>query len=217
MFTSPDPNIRERLMLNDVNNLPLTDDEGIEISLFTEDGYPIKRRVAQFLSRVDPHGVLVDLRHIHDWFTPSDDDMEIFGEEGAECRVYPQAGLRTVGHFQANGIIQPFYPLVERLNTTLSDINHGESEEEGDDLADEWVSPGRSIVVPVSCQGYNAIMHNTHGRRAQHHEVQTGMVTSALAGQWASGGKVEQEARRLSRKCDAKLPHDAYASKIDER
>lgn len=71
------------------------------------------------------------------------------------------------------------------------------------------------MIHGISSQGYNAVTHHTRGRTAQHHDAQVGLVTGSLSGAWAVEPKTIQKAQRLRRKCDQKMPHKAYAQKIE--
>ncbi|KAF8872027.1 hypothetical protein BD779DRAFT_1477818 [Infundibulicybe gibba] len=75
----------------------------------------------------------------------------------------------------------------------------------------------KPAIFGISSQGYNAVMHNTRGRSAQHHEVQVGYITRMLAGSWMNAKSHQLAAQRWVQKCQQALPHEAYAEKIRDR
>lgn len=237
IFDSSDIHIRTKMTEDEVHELPQVDDAGKPIHLYCDKGYPIQRRMASFRPEDPSYGVLIKSENLQTLFTHSINDSDNDdGEDGPHMTqvpftFYPQAGLRTVGHFQANGLIAPCYPILAKINKSISaasqpppapreddvemddeDLGGGERLEAAD--ADSELVPQKTVVHPISSQGYNAVTHNTRGRTAQHHEVQTGRVTCALAGAWATGHANTNIAYDVSMGCDIKLPHDAFADKI---
>lgn len=81
--------------------------------------------------------------------------------------------------------------------------------------AGETETPRKTIIHGISSQGYNAVTHSTRGKSAQHHEVQLGLVTGALAGAWATGTKNRRTADNLDLGCSRQMPHEAFAEKIE--
>jgi hypothetical protein len=181
--------------------------------LYSKDGFEIQRRSARFHRGVKPHGVLVDLTRTKNLFT--NDIDELFDEEpcSVDFTVYPQAGLKTVGHFQAKGLIAGCYPLIQRINRRLEQASEDDLDTQVDDDADEELR-NAPVIQGITSQGYNALMHFTRGRTAQHHEVQVGQVTAALAGMFANTAPHTTICRRLTRTCEQALPHQAFAEKV---
>lgn len=226
----------------DVLDLPLVDASQVPIHLYTQDGYPVQRRRATFNRSTSPFGVLIKSGNLEQLFTSSINSANGEHDQPQTPNIpftfYPQAGLRTVGHFQAKGLMAPCYSLVSQLNKDIlasgrrrrrsahnaedsdSDSNHSASDEgsESDMSVDDEMANSsqrkRKIIHPISSQGYNAVTHHTRGRKAQHHEVQIGMVTGALAGAWATGTKNKNTAHRLDRDCSLNMPHQLFAEKI---
>lgn len=140
---------------------------------------------------------------------------------------YPQAGLRNVGHFQAGGLFNDCYPIVGRLNKAihLANIAHSNAHHDHDSDMDVDIDECEIAfctshnIEALSSQGYNSVMHDTRGRSAQHHNVQLGLVTGALAGQWATtpGTNVASHANNLMCCCQDEMPHEAYCLKIESR
>jgi hypothetical protein len=201
--------------LDDLDNMEIMDAEGREIPIYSEDGYQIQHRLGQFKKSQEPHGVLLDLSRIQELFSPDfDDDDFLGGVPGCvspSVSVYPQAGLRTAGHYQVDGLMTKFYPMIEQVNRPIVVERR---EEDGDDEVDP--SP-HSPITGISSQGYNAVMHSTRGCSNQHHEAQLGMITNTLAGAWATSDSNKRIANGLKQRCEQILPHQTYAEKIQNR
>jgi hypothetical protein len=178
-----------------------------KIPIYMDNGYKIQRRLAIFNRNTKPHGVLIDLRNVGSLFH-SDDMEELFDSEAAsiatQYHVYPQAGLVSAGHFQADGLPSAVQKLLDLFNNELLD-------EINEDMDNSVTAPP---IVGVACQAYNAVMHATRGRSAQHHDAQKGLITSAMAGAWASTPKTKGSADRLKNKCSEMYPHHEFRQKI---
>lgn len=205
IYDSPHVDTRRVVDEEDLWELDGLDEDQEEIPIYTAAGYRIPRRLATFEVNTLSHGVLVDLRNIGTVFQSNDFD-DLFDDEDditpTQYFVYPQAGLVTAGHFQANSLFNSFQPLLNQLN---------------DDLRQELDVPDHHsppAIVGISCQGYNAVMHSTRGRSAQHHEAQRGLITSTLAGAWADSFKTKNRAERLKHQCSTQLPHVDFRHKI---
>jgi hypothetical protein len=208
-FDSYDPDLRHSLTIEDLGELPMLDEAGSEIPIYSKDGFRIHRRLGARSRGTRPHGILMDLYKLDELFLSDD----LFGDSNPSGKsttysVYPQAGLVTAGHFQADGLVSAFWPLLEKLNSAVQ----LQAEDDSDDMADDdqLMAP----IVGAGCQGYNALMHVTRGRCAQHHDAQRGIVTSALAGSWAKTNANSQKARSLILRCKNRLPHDEFNEKI---
>ncbi|KAF8666943.1 hypothetical protein AX14_006410 [Amanita brunnescens Koide BX004] len=211
-FDNYDPHNRNPISFHDLQDLPLLDDSGSEIPIFTDHGYRIKRRFGSRLTGTPPLAVLMNLRNLDQLFISDDLFGDFDPSHGPTTfHVYPQAGLVTAGHFQADGLPSAFAPLLHTLN---SDVQlHDDISMEDDPLAISQDSLPPPILA-VCCQGYNALMHHTRGRFAQHHDAQRGLVTSTLAGSWAKTQKNVQTAKLLQLQCNERLPHYEFKQKI---
>ena len=210
IFDSYDPATRAELSIEELYDLPIYDNSGQEIPIYTDNGYVIERHLPTLNHISTPCGILADLRDLSSLFTRIQTDGFFAGDEEVVVpyHVYPQAGLVTAGHFQAQGLITPFYPLIDKLNASLRQ-QRGE-DDEGDEMMHSTISP----VIGIASQGYNAIIHSTRGHSAQHHDAQRGLVTAALSGIWATGSKNITKAEKLRSKCDTRFPHADYEDKI---
>lgn len=200
LYDSVDPDTREEIHLDRLNDLPMLDETGDQIHLYTEDGFRIQRRLAGFALDVHPHGVLLNLRDIGLLFKSEESDTPF--------SVFPQAGLVTVGHIQAEGLVTPYLPLLQKLNSKVK-------VQDDDHMSDDDLDmPTCAPIVGIACQAYNALMHNTRGRTAQHHDAQRGLVTAALAGGYAKSDGNVRKARVLQSQCRNRLPHLEFKEKI---
>lgn len=210
IFDSYDTETRNQVTSEELARLDLLDDLGMEIPIYSQDGYRIHRRLGARSHDTHPHGVLMNLRHLDEIFLPED----LFGDfdptgQSTSYNVYPQAGLVTAGHFQADGLISAFLPLLHQLNTQVE--LQGDAMIEDDPLSTTQPHP----ILGIGCQGYNAVMHVTRGRCAQHHDAQKGLVTSALAGSWAKTTVNLRKARSKMNACNNLLPHEEFREKIE--
>ena len=209
VYDSPDTETRSQISGPELEDFPYVNDHGQPIHIYSQDGHLIQRRLGIFSTTSKPHGILVKSERLQNLFIRDFDEFDDSGsDDGMNLTIpftfYPQAGLRTVGHFQAKGLVAPCYPIIAKINHS---IQMG--------LRENNSAASRRVIHGISSQGYNAVTHHTRGRTAQHHDVQVGLVTGSLAGAWAVESKTIQTAQRLQKKCDHKMPHSAYAQKID--
>lgn len=223
IFTTPNQSDRQEIIPQDLNDYPYVTEDGDKVSIFSEDGFEIQRRMARFLRTSSSLGVLVHLPHLQTLFMRDEDEDDLILEEQgqgdgqnetASYTVYPQAGLKSAGHFQANGLMAGCYKLVDSVNSQLARSSSVTDNESDSDSEMDWQERVRRVVVGVASQGYNAVMHHTRGRTAQHHDAQLGLITSALAGEWARNERGKQQAHKLAQKCEHRLPHESFSEKI---
>ena len=227
LWDHSDPALRSEIPLDDIPTYPLTDEFGHERGIFTSRGTRIHRRFAYIDTEVPPYGILVNLRQVHELFTLEDDiqgtedDPDDFSP-GVSYFVYPQAGLKDYGHFQANGIISKILPFLNGLNDHVRSRHHppgnhhhdtnNDNDSDDSDTAFHPVNP----IVGISMQAYNAVMHFTRGHGVQHHDAQLGMVTAAMAGSYVVDKKQANIALAKMRQCNYQLPHKRFESKIED-
>lgn len=177
--------------------------------IFTGGGFEIPRCGHFFENNKRiPWGVLVDFKHLDAIFEP--DTRLRFARAGPHrsgCTPYPQAGLVTAGHLQAKSLLPEFYPLLESINVGILNAS-GEGLDE-----EQLVEDPRWPVYGISCQIYNAAMHQIRGAGSQHHEVVRGMVSGALGGQCTPRAAGSDRARKLRRSCLLERPHMAHEAK----
>jgi hypothetical protein len=214
VYASSEGHNRVPLSLDDVREMDMVDDDGQEIQVYCEKGFVIPRRVPRYSKNTPAHGLLLNLTTVKELFEPNDYDNEGLDwdeeDDSITTYVYPQAGLKTAGHFQANGIMRSFKRFVTEVNESLKDVEHDE---------DVTLVAGGSppIVRGIASQGYNGVMHSTRGHSAQHHNAQLGIITAALAGRWATGNMNTRVATEFQEKCSHQLPHKAFEEKIKNK
>jgi hypothetical protein len=220
LWDSPNVEERSRLDIDNLEAYPIVDENGNEIPIYTERGTRIARRVAYFDRDLPSYAGLVKLANIHELFyIPPQDEVDLDDEENPQeipsptnYSVYPQAGLRKYGHFQADGIMTDVKPFITSLNDTIrhrpTSTLSGSDEGEACSL--------QQPVTGIATQAYNSMMHFARGKGAQHHDAQLGLITSALAGSYALSHTAIRIARTQSTKCEYDLPHQRFASKIAE-
>jgi hypothetical protein len=210
-FTSMDPTTRQQIEWDELAEMPIVDDNGNEIPIYCENGFIIPRRIPYFSTRTPAHGMLMNLTHVKELFDSSQEDDDHLewddDDERIDAYVYPQAGLKTAGHYQANGLMRPFKRFLKEVNQSLRDPD-------GSEDGRRTPAGTRQVVYGIGSQGYNGVMHSTRGHSAQHHDAQLGMITGALAGSWAQGEPSKRVARGLQDRCGHQLPHKAFEEKI---
>ena len=201
-----DKDLRQKLSLEDLDELPQ------DTRIFTEKGVEIPHHYHFFdggEAQRKPCGVLVDLSNLHTLFQP--DDWLLYARAGPHPKnifPYPQAGLVTAGHLQADALISDFYPLLEAIN--LEVLKNGEDDPQEDLLAEAPKWP----IYGVSCQMYNAVMHHTRGLGSQHHDMIRGTVSGALGGLCTDEASSMRQAKDLLHACRVQMPHEAYKVKV---
>jgi hypothetical protein len=132
--------------------------------------------------------------------------------------AYPQAGLKTLGHFKANSLMSNLHPILADINQQVSLVPTPElnsDDEFEDDIDSHMFSQGLApAIVGASSQGYNALMHRTR-YRVKDHKVQLGVITNALAGAYATSPKTKRTAKHFIHDCHYTLPHEDFNVKID--
>lgn len=211
VYTSMDTVHQQLLTWDELADMPIVDDNSNEIPIYCSDGFIIPRRVPYFSTRTPAHGMLMNLTNVKELFDTSQQDEGEFDldddDEHIDAYVYPQAGLKIAGHYQANGLIRPFKRFVTQVNESLQD-------QEGNEDEHQTAAGRRKVVYGIGSQGYNGVMHSTRGHSAQHHDAQLGMITGALAGSWAKGISANCVATEFQARCRHQLPHKAFEEKI---
>lgn len=193
----------------DLEDLELVDETGQEITVYDAAGHRIPRREALIEEEVYT-GMLFNLRTIHELFQRTE-----LAEEEADMEedqpvtphyLYPMAGLKTIGHFQANGLMTPFLVKLRELNTELK-ARYREDDEE--DIAADLLTGYGPLVEGIASQGYNMLSHRvrTQGR---YHDVQLGQITAAFCGTHATPGANLNKAERFFSECEDWLPFARY-------
>lgn len=207
IFDCYNPDTRRELTDEDLEELEMTDaDNDLEIPIYDVGGHQIQRRIARLLASTKPLAVLAELNGVRELFTTpnniEDFDYAWPGPQQSTVNIYPQAGLRSAGHFQASGLMTGFYSEIEEINRDLRQDNPE--------------SPHYPIIG-VACQGYNAVMHHTRGHGVQHHDAQQAIITNTIGAVFAPflDGNLKRKANDLWKKCSQSLPHERFERKIE--
>jgi hypothetical protein len=208
------------------------EEHGREINVYDEEGYRVARRLGITDEDAIHNGILINLRDIGDLFRPEirpgediDEDMTV---SPVQFHVYPQAFLGSIGHFQAQGLIHGFLPIINKVNRSIGipiqnrGANNAFNRELFGDGSDEEMEGevglptqrAQSAVQGIACQGYNGLMHRARGHGGTQHEAQQGLLTSTLAGTYATTQKNMHTRTSFHMRCNAMLPHEAFALKL---
>ena len=121
IFDSYDPATRAELSIEELYDLPIYDNSGQEIPIYTDNGYMIERHLPTLNHTSTPCGILADLRDLSSLFTRIQTNGFFTRDEEVVIpyHIYPQARLITTSHFQVQGLITLFYLLIDKLNISL--------------------------------------------------------------------------------------------------
>lgn len=207
-YDSPDGDdevIRQQV---DLGTLPILDLDNNEIPVYGPDGYRIVRRS---ITDMEEAGGLLDLGTVHSLFeAPPDGPHGDERQNAVKYTLYPLAFTKKYGNVQADGLITPFAHRMDQLDARLREPQGGRGR--GPDMdVDEPAIP--RLLHPVCCQIYNSISHRVRDA-AKFHEVQLGLLTSALAGCTAPTLPGKNRWRRTVERVRESLPHERFAEKV---
>ncbi|KAG8220318.1 hypothetical protein J3R82DRAFT_3522 [Butyriboletus roseoflavus] len=189
----------------DLRTYDLLDDEGKERNVYDSLGYRISRRKVNLPQDAQSAGIFFNLKDLHALFENP------YANTNAEAvtphYLYPIAGLRNVGQFQADGAFYCFTPLLRSLNHSLA--RHDDDDDDDDDQVHH---PG-PYIRSIFSQGYNASAHRVR-TQSRFHDVQRGMLTAAFAGNYASSASNKRKAAELFDLCATSLPFERYNTKV---
>jgi hypothetical protein len=200
--------------VDDLTNFPLLDDNGQEVPIFDEEGFPIPRHEAGVEEVQTRLGILFDLRNLRDFFDGGL-NIDLPDRPPTKYCIYPQAFTHNYGHFQANSLPEAFCRMVDAINVNVglqSDRLTCNKELFGDD--DEDYEDLLPSVTGIACQGYNELVHRVRGNGARHHDAQLGVITAAFAGSYAITEKAKRAQRQHARSISFQLPHQKFREKI---
>lgn len=215
LYDSANPENRTRLSLQHLRDLPLTNDRQNEIMVYSEDGERIPRREAEgnFV------GMLFDLPASMELFSGNSDDDRLDDEAqvSSVCTVYPHAGLRTVGQWQATGVPDVFADVVKELNSAIYRSQRRQpspdSDDEGVDDNLEELPCSYGALLAYSSQAYSDLAHRYRDGRA-FHDAQQGKLTGALLGTYGTTARHATAAETHRAHLRVGLPHQRFESKV---
>jgi hypothetical protein len=223
---------RRAMGVDELDELPLTDEDNKEIPVYDWEGYRIPRKEAVLDEENGPCGVLMNLANIQAFFSSAgrreamyDDDTSNSDEEAGpgkdkeatKVEGYPLAFLRTVGNLQATGAPHCLTPTLRTINERVRKAGNGrrhgtEDSSTPEDSDGPTVDTG-PVLTATSSQFYNLVAHRM-APRAGMHDSQQGVVTAALAGAFAHGVKDRNTAKRKRTACDDDLPSARFHQRI---
>jgi hypothetical protein len=163
-----------------------------------------------------PLGIMMKLQNLHDLFS-RDNGMAVEIENtDPSYDIYPQAGLRKYGHFQANNVMVMYDSLLKRINDLIGKTiriraNNDDDDEDDDAEIEQQIA---TAIRPIAMQGYNSFIHFARPSGAIHHEVQLGVVTGGMSGSYAQTLREKRIAFAKQQLCENGLPHDRFEEKI---
>lgn len=222
LYDDCDPQLRNRINQEDLANLPLLGEDDTEKEVFNRAGQRVMRRIPKDVRHA---GVLFDLGQIAQQFEGvGDNRLDAEEDVPVSCTLYPQAGLRTVGQWQATGVTDSFCRVVSGVNASIhnsqrrhrwDDANRGNEEESEDSESDEEDLPAMyGAVQAIFSQGYNIVVHRSRNQGKAHHDAQQGRLTAAILGTYALSDKHREKARKQRDHLALGLPHERYDRKI---
>jgi hypothetical protein len=202
----------------DLHDLPLLDDDGCEINIYSEEGFRVPRRVPV---RFRNCGALLDLHSVHELFASKDDGLEST-RNSIPFYVYPVAFTKHMGNVQARGLMTNFNQRFTLIDKAMRPHLQGDDPDEdnslagdGPDIDGENNPPrlGSSVLHGISCQVYNELSHRVRDE-AKFHPVQLGMISTAMAGTTAKTNSGRRRWQRRLDQCNAGLPHERFVEKV---
>jgi hypothetical protein len=201
----------------DLHNLPLLDDNGFEINVYSEEGLRVPRRIPALFSNC---GALLNLRSVHELFSSEDNDEST--RNHVLFYVYPVAFTEDLGNIQSRGLLTSFSRRFALIDNAMRPRLRDDDADENDSLAgdapnlDDEDNPARlgsSILHGIKCQVYNELSHRVRDE-AKFHPVQLGMISTAMAGTTTRKITGQRRWQRRLEQCNAGLPHERFVDKV---
>jgi hypothetical protein len=183
-----------------------------EIRFFAPDGSKINRRKAKVQESQrgsiakQQVGLMLNLSNIEALY-------EVAGDGGnVTVDLYPQAFSRDCGNLQSNGLVSGFDSVLADINASLRERSDAEYDSDEDRSEPDLSFPARAVTATGS-QIYNAVSHRM-ARRAGNHDVQSGLVTAAMAGRFSPERKTNERAERYIERNRIALPQERLRQKL---
>ncbi|KAH0826434.1 hypothetical protein J3R83DRAFT_5416 [Lanmaoa asiatica] len=202
----------------------------------TDDDDTVPRTVTASSGVIDfiETGCLLNLSKAHALFEPqaennnnnpfADDAIDpAHAGRAVKYTLYPLAFTKKYGNLQVDGVIPPFARKHHQLDEEDHD-DHQHPRSDSDlyasndmDIDQQQPQPHRAVTPhflhSISCQIYNAISHRVRDA-AKFHEVQLGLLTSALAGCTAQTIPAKNHWQHTVGRVHEALPHAHFAEKV---
>jgi hypothetical protein len=207
IFDGFDPYTRNQILHPDLHTLPVFDDGGHEIRIYSSAGVRIPRVKALCGRDAPTAGVLVRLDTIKDLFSGPSGSEE--NSSPISVTVYPQSYFSNLGHVKANTAISSFQKIIDKVNCDIMDL---EPEALHHHANANLIRP----VTPISSQFYNQLSHRL-ATRAGTQQVQRGEQTTASAAGY-SGYSIAalHKGKTLLSACSDRLPFTRHFDLLDE-
>lgn len=190
--------------MENLETLPLLDDNLHEIPIYDEEGFRVLRRGP---AHYDSSGCLLDLSKARTLFSP--DEALAAPHARIPVYLYPLAFTRSLGNVQADDVVQPFHQRIAAINENIMDQEVNDND--NDSLFGE---DSESAIQGLRCQVYNALAHRVR-ERAKFHAVQLGSVTGCLSGSGSESVGVRAKWQRRYNHCSIALPHQQFDQKVN--
>ncbi|KIK31714.1 hypothetical protein CY34DRAFT_19642 [Suillus luteus UH-Slu-Lm8-n1] len=202
----------------DLRNLPLLDDDGCEVNIYSEEGLRVPRRIPTLFRSC---GALLNLRSVHDLFA-SEDNNEGIAQNSIPFYVYPVAFTKDIGNVQSHGLMTNFNRRLTLIDNVMRPRLPDDDADENDSLAgdgpgldgeDNPPRLGSSVLHGINCQVYNELSHRVRDE-AKFHPVQLGMISTAMAGTTAKKITGQRRWQHRLDQCNVGLPHERFVDKV---
>lgn len=195
----------------DIHSYPLRNPQtGRENRVYHANG----RRIPRFNAIIDfdeqdPCGILMNLETIPSIFHQS---THAYDGDFPLVTVFPQAFTRRFGNVQSQAVL-PAFNIIARQIDTIVGTPLPNAVGNGDEDLPEVNENVFQVVEPMGSQLYNHLSHRTR-HSSQLHDVQRGMITSALAGAYFISGAGNVTFGSRVNYCNNSLPHQTFNSQI---
>ncbi|KAI0323783.1 hypothetical protein GY45DRAFT_1264031, partial [Cubamyces sp. BRFM 1775] len=228
VYLSPDGHNRQPV---DLHELPLLDEHGAEVLIFSEDGMRIPRRRAVGLTNMTRLSIMQNLAKVSSLFVTSgpdadamavddefddafddalnvndaDYELNLENARARERRDVRDTKYTLYPHFFSKTIGQ--WQSTGVIHAMLPHIRNLSSSLTHPDAA------GHAIVA-LSSQCYNTSAHAMRDR-SRFHVVQQGMLTGAAGGPWSTTEKGKATGKTLWNKISYALPHEHVTAQLE--
>lgn len=206
-----------------MDTLPLVDDSGCEIRLYTNTGIKIARRTAPASCLDDPRGILVNLTSIHKLFVEQDihgddeddSDSDTPSANQPKVSIFPQAFLHSHGQIQAKGGFYTTEGYIDRLCRAVQEKHPNHAINNGQDLHPNWRPLNdKAPISVVSTQLYNEVFHRLTPHAAAL-EIQRAKMTNYLTGFYVEDPRLEKKFEKRQQYMEGGRPWQRLDEMID--
>ena len=139
-----------------------------------------------------------------------DDEEDINDSPITPHYLYSMACLKTIGLFQANGLMTLFLWKLKELNEWIKEQYDGGDE---GDIAAELLTEYSPLIEGIVCQGYNLLSHWVQVQ-GWYYNMQQGNITTAFSGMHRTPTTNSNIAQKIWQECETCLPFEWYHGRI---